>query len=413
MSDRTPLPSALSIEARDSFLSRYDGETRKLYTADLRVFYAWCAERDLDPIAVRRHDLELFSDWMITVRGNRAVLARRRLHALKSFYGLAHADYLIDRDPTRMLRLPRLERDPSRLAWLDRFQVGDLLHEAEKTGPDHHALVALMAMAGLRVSAACRCSLEQIAPDVHGIPTIRVLEKGNRIHTAPIPPELRVIIEAARDGRTEGTIVRRRNGLPQDRNGAYAWVRSLARKAGLPGEREPALHPPRRDHPRDRLRRIDGGRTRLRRPRRHPRHSGIPPDTGRPRHARSVHGRRGPPPRWHNPATPEPPALVAVVCARRRIAPSRSKRWRGRFCRVTEALSVFEIRGASRCGREIATHRATGLTRHIERWKSSDPGPLELVTDAGVDLRRRQTRVHHQLLHNPDVRAGIDQVRTE
>lgn len=95
--DATPIPSALSIEARDSFLSRYDGETRKLYTADLRVFYAWCADRGLDPIAARRHDLELFSDWMMTVRGNRAVSARRRLHALKSFYGApvlipTHAD---------------------------------------------------------------------------------------------------------------------------------------------------------------------------------------------------------------------------------------------------------------------------------------------------------------------------------
>lgn len=239
MSDVTPTLSPLAVEARESFLARYTGETRKLYNADLRIFYAWCVDRGVDPLDVKRHDLEAFTSWMIDERGNRAVSARRRLHCLKGFYGLTHADELIDRDPTRMLRLPRLDRDPDRLVWLDRFQVGTLLHQAELESPDHHALVALMAMAGLRVSAACRASLEECTLTPQGERRLRVLEKGSRIHVTQIPPALHDIIEAARDGRQSGTIVRKRNGAPQDRNGAYAWVRSLARKAGLPQDVNP------------------------------------------------------------------------------------------------------------------------------------------------------------------------------
>jgi len=231
--------TSLAVEARDNFLARYTGETRKLYTADLRIYYTWCADRGIDPLTVKRHDLEAFTAWMINDRGNRAVSARRRLHCLKGFYGLTHADEIIDRDPTRMLRLPRLERDPDRLVWLDRFQVSTLLHQAEKESPDHHALVALMAIAGLRVSAVCRATLEDCTLTPQGERRLRVLEKGNRIHVTQVPPTLHEIIETARDGRTEGTIVRKRNGLPQDRNGAYAWVRTLARKAGLPQDVNP------------------------------------------------------------------------------------------------------------------------------------------------------------------------------
>lgn len=226
-------------EAAAAFLARYDGETRKLYAADLRIYFAWCAEQDLAPLDARRADLERFTEWMLTVRHNRAVSARRRLHCIKGFYALAHDDEVIRRDPTRMLRMPRMQRDPGRLVWLDRFQVGTMLHQAEMESPDHHALVALMSMLGLRVSAACRVTLEDCFTTPQGERKLRVQEKGDRVHVAPIPPALAEIIEAARGGRTEGPIVRKRNGAAQDRNGAYTWVRTLARKAGLPEKVHP------------------------------------------------------------------------------------------------------------------------------------------------------------------------------
>jgi site-specific recombinase XerD len=244
VSDVTPVPAVhsfdpASILARDAFLRRYTGETRKLYGTDLRLFFDWCAQSELDPLAARRLHLEEFAEHLATVRRNKPVSVRRRLQTLKSFFALAYADELIDRDPTVMLRMPKVHKDPERLVWLDRFQVGQLLHAAGEESPDHHALLALMAMLGLRVSAACRARIEDVVVDEHGTRRLRVVEKGARTHTTPIPPQVWEIIQRAIGDRTEGPIVRRRNGNAQDRNGAYWWVRILSRKAGLPERAHP------------------------------------------------------------------------------------------------------------------------------------------------------------------------------
>jgi site-specific recombinase XerD len=220
-------------EARAAFLNRYAGYTRDLYAGDLRIYFQWCAERGMSPLSARRRDLEAFLEHLTVTRQNRTSSARRRMHTLRGFYALAVDDEAIERDPTRMLRLPKLERDPDRLVWLDRFQVGALLRAAEAASPAHHALVALMAIGGLRVTAACIARLEGITTTHHGAPTLRVREKGSRVHTVDVPPVLSEIIETARAGRAEGPIVTRRDGTPQDRNGAYAWVRALGVKAGI------------------------------------------------------------------------------------------------------------------------------------------------------------------------------------
>lgn len=220
--------------ARDTFLNRYDAGTRKLYEGDLRIFFDWCAREGLAPLDARRPDLERFTDYLLKERGNLPVSARRRMQALKSFYALAVDDELLDRDPTRLLRLPRRERNIDRLVWLDRFEVGAMLRTAEQISPDHHALIGLMAMGGLRVTAACVAQLQNVTPSTGQAWRLTVLEKGRRIHTAPVPPELLDIIETARDGRTTGPIIRKRNGRPQDRHGAYAWVQIIANRAGIP-----------------------------------------------------------------------------------------------------------------------------------------------------------------------------------
>ncbi|WP_194385206.1 tyrosine-type recombinase/integrase [Microbacterium luteum] len=50
----------------------------------------------------------------------------------------------------------------------------------------------------------------------------------------PVPVPLLRIIERARGGRTVGAIVVTKRGNQQTRNGAYVWVKTLAKRAGLP-----------------------------------------------------------------------------------------------------------------------------------------------------------------------------------
>jgi hypothetical protein len=47
-----------------AYLARYKGLSRYHTESDLRVFLRWCADRGLDPLALRRVDVELFVRWL-------------------------------------------------------------------------------------------------------------------------------------------------------------------------------------------------------------------------------------------------------------------------------------------------------------------------------------------------------------
>lgn len=239
MSDAIANRSATLDIATDGFLSRYAGATKSMYAADLRIYFQWCADAGLDPLDARRADLEAFVRHMIDVRGNAVSSAKRRAQTVRGFYRLAHADELIARDPSVMMRLPKIQRDPHKMVWLDRFEVGAMIRVARNTSPAHHALVGLLSLLGLRVSAACRLRIEDIWLESDGKRYLRVLEKNSRMHVAEIPGELWMILQEAIGERTEGPVILRRNGTEQDRAGAYRWVRTIAAKAGLPSR----IHP--------------------------------------------------------------------------------------------------------------------------------------------------------------------------
>lgn len=46
--------------AAAAYLGRSKGSSREHTESDLRCYLTWCAERGLDPLAVRRADLELY-----------------------------------------------------------------------------------------------------------------------------------------------------------------------------------------------------------------------------------------------------------------------------------------------------------------------------------------------------------------
>jgi hypothetical protein len=51
-----------------AYLSRYKGLSRAHTGSDLQVFLRWCGHRGLDPLAMRRSDVELFVRWLEEVR---------------------------------------------------------------------------------------------------------------------------------------------------------------------------------------------------------------------------------------------------------------------------------------------------------------------------------------------------------
>ncbi|WP_144795679.1 tyrosine-type recombinase/integrase [Microbacterium paludicola] len=236
---KATVPTRDAESARRGFLARYSAGTRDLYELDLRIYFQWCTAEQLDPLDVRRADLEAFVEWLMTVRGNGARSACRRFQTVRSYLRLAVADELIDRDPTHMVRLPKWTADREKIAWLTPIQVARLQQVAADTSPAHRALVDLMVVLGLRVSEACGVQLDDLTEDPSGYTLLSVRRKGGKITTEAIPVPLLRVLDAARDGRTTGPLILTRAGNQQTRNGAYDWIKRLCRKVGLPAE----IHP--------------------------------------------------------------------------------------------------------------------------------------------------------------------------
>jgi integrase/recombinase XerD len=244
MSDRIATLPTFTTATREeiaaaAFLSSYRGETRKLYTADLRIYFQWCRDVGIAPLEAERPHLEFFARHLEDDRGNMPASVSRRLHTLRSFYRIAVADGYMAKDPTAMLRMPKVIHDETRTLGLDRVQLGTLIQTARRASPDQETLVTLMGLLGLRVSEACNVRIEDFQDVERGHRVLRVWGKGNKPATMPLPiPVLRTMEKATGD-RTSGYLIRRANGEKQDRGGAYHWIKQLARKAGLPA----AVHP--------------------------------------------------------------------------------------------------------------------------------------------------------------------------
>jgi integrase/recombinase XerD len=138
--------------AAASFLARYSGRTLEAYRHDLRVFFQWAADSDLEVLAATRPHIEVFRSWM-EQRGLAASTIDRRLSTVCGFYRFAHIDGRIGSNPAQYARRPQVH--PSDARGLDRSELAVFLFTAEQYDRDHAALAVLLGLNGLRVSEAC------------------------------------------------------------------------------------------------------------------------------------------------------------------------------------------------------------------------------------------------------------------
>jgi len=76
------------------FLAGYSGNTRISYTTDLRLLAAWCTDRGIRLLGVRRAHLETFAQT-VDQEGRRRSTVTRRLSTLCSFYRYCHLEALL------------------------------------------------------------------------------------------------------------------------------------------------------------------------------------------------------------------------------------------------------------------------------------------------------------------------------
>ena len=231
----TPVLDAATKTALDGFLDRYDNpSTRELYEIDLRIFLTWCRTNGIEPLEIRRPQLEAFSRYLTIERRNSTATVAHRLGVVRSFYEVAVDDELLDRNPARLLRVPRVHTDPARMIGLDRREFGAILTAARHHSPNRWALVALLGLMGLRVTEACSIDVESFHQRVErGHQVISFIGKGSKPATAPIPVPVLRALEEARGDRTTGALLVRHDGERLDRRTAHRWVKRLGVVAGI------------------------------------------------------------------------------------------------------------------------------------------------------------------------------------
>jgi len=230
------IPSAppLFDEARlavAGFLARYSGATRRGYAGDLRAWFAWCAQADLQPFAARRAHLELYSRWMEEEAGLARATIGRRLSTVAGFYRFAVIDGHLAASPAEHLRRPKIDTESTTLG-LDRMELSAFVAQGAAGDPVDHALACLLGLLGLRVSEACGVNIEHLGSE-RGHRTVRVVGKGAKVAIIPLPPRVARALDAAAADRTSGPILLSRSGERLDRHGATRIVRRLARRAGI------------------------------------------------------------------------------------------------------------------------------------------------------------------------------------
>lgn len=227
-------PPPLFDESRlavGGFLARYSGNTRTGYASDLRGYFAWCAQVDLEPFAVLRVHIELYARWMEEERRLARATIGRRLSTIVGFYRFAVIDGFLTESPAEHVRRPKIDTESTTLG-LDRMELGAFLAQAAAAGPVDHALACLLGLLGLRVSEACRIDIENLGSE-RGHRTVTVLGKGSKLALIPLPPRVGRAIDLAAGERLAGPVLLSRSGKRLDRHGATRIVRRVARKAGI------------------------------------------------------------------------------------------------------------------------------------------------------------------------------------
>lgn len=224
--------------AAASYLARYSGNTLASYSISLRLLFTWCIDHGLDPLEAKRVHLELYVRYLEHDRGNIPHSVAHHLTPLVGYYRFALIDGWIEKDPTAALRRPRVFIDESRILALDRDELRRLIAAARASSPTELALVAMLGLLGLRISEAMGALIEDFGTVVRGHPTLRIVGKGGKPATIPLPQPVFEMLRVAVGDRTHGRILVRPpwGELPErpwTHRAATLAIRRLCRAAGI------------------------------------------------------------------------------------------------------------------------------------------------------------------------------------
>lgn len=179
-----------ALDVQRGFIEGYRVSTTvDALTRDLKYWFQWLADHDVDPLAAHRWHVDRWVNELIDNGLAPATLARM-VSTVRRYYRWAVEQGVIDKSPVpsegRDLHLPKV---PSKSQTLgpDRTQATALYAAAKDRGERDHALVSLLLHQGLRASEACSLDRGHLA-NYSGHRTMRVHRKGGEDQTMALAP---------------------------------------------------------------------------------------------------------------------------------------------------------------------------------------------------------------------------------
>lgn len=143
-SDLQPVPSDPSSLAAAGFLARYREPIASAYRNDLRCYWAWCAQHDLQPLHAQRAHLELYLRGL-RGKGYAPATISRRLSTVAGLFRYAVIDEVVAKNPTLAVSRPKVRWEGQRRTVLHPLEFAAARTAARQHSDTAHALVALLA----------------------------------------------------------------------------------------------------------------------------------------------------------------------------------------------------------------------------------------------------------------------------
>lgn len=148
--------------------------TRDAYERDMVAFVRWCTETGRDPLRASSSDLDAYRDDALNT-GSSAATVTRRLSGIASFFRYANEVGALDGNPVDQVERP--EADASAPETLDDGELASLLDAADALGPKTAALVALLALDGMKLGEVLAVDVPRVVVGRRAV-TIEVSRRG-------------------------------------------------------------------------------------------------------------------------------------------------------------------------------------------------------------------------------------------
>src|SRR5664280_1485399 len=213
------------------FLARYREPTLSAYRRDLRCFWQWCADHQVEPLAVRRPHLELYLREL-EQRGYAPATVSRRLSTVAGMFKYAVIDELVATNPSLAVTGRACRGKGSIAPCCTRW-----------SSPPCSAPPAGTATPPTRLSRCSACwacasarPATHTSPDLRyagGYELLRVVGKGAKPAEIPLPIPVLRAVKAAIEGRSRGPILLSAKGKALTRGAAGRLLRRVVREAGV------------------------------------------------------------------------------------------------------------------------------------------------------------------------------------